>query len=102
VVSSFRTVGGNELVLSNKEGGEIFLFKAKHQDLSIIVSRLLILNKLVIMKYKLNIPEAVHYLITKKKIDSKSSKRGDLCLHLTNFEPNVKKLALNHQAQPSH
>jgi hypothetical protein len=54
------------------------------------------------MKYKLHIPEAVrYYLITKKRNRLDIVKR-DLRLHLTNFEPNLKKLALNHQAQPSH
>ncbi|KAE9523112.1 hypothetical protein AGLY_016499 [Aphis glycines] len=45
---------------------------------------------------------AVTNLITKKRNQLDIVKRGDLRLHLTNFEPNVKKLALNHQAQPSH
>lgn len=45
---------------------------------------------------------AVTNLITKKRNRLDIVKRGDLRLHLTNFEPNVKKLALDHQAQPSH
>jgi hypothetical protein len=55
------------------------------------------------MKYKLHIPEAVRYnLITKKFNRLDIIKRGDLRLHHTNLEPNVKKLVLNHQAQPSY
>jgi hypothetical protein len=51
------------------------------------------------MKYKLHISEAVqYYLITKQRNRLDIVKRGDLQLHLTNFELNVKKLALNHQA----
>jgi hypothetical protein len=51
------------------------------------------------MKYKLHISEAVrYYLITKKKNRLDIVKRGDIQLHLTKFDPNVKKLALNHQA----
>jgi hypothetical protein len=51
------------------------------------------------MKYKLHTSEAVrYYLIMKKRNRLDMVKRGDLRLHLTNFEPNVKKLALNHQA----
>jgi hypothetical protein len=51
------------------------------------------------MKYKLHISEAVRcYLITKKRNRLDIVKRGDLRLNFTNFEPNVKKLALNHQA----
>ncbi|CAI6353430.1 unnamed protein product [Macrosiphum euphorbiae] len=45
---------------------------------------------------------AVTNLITKKRNRLDILKRGDLRLHLTNIEPNVKKLALDHQAQPSH
>jgi hypothetical protein len=51
------------------------------------------------MKYKLHILEAVrYYLITKKRNRFDIVKRGDLRLHFTNFEPNVKKWALNYQA----
>jgi hypothetical protein len=51
------------------------------------------------MKYKLHISEVVrYYLIMKKRNRLDIIKRGDLRLRFTNFEINVKKLALNHQA----
>jgi hypothetical protein len=55
------------------------------------------------MKYKLHIPEVLrYYLIAKKRNRLDIVKRGDLRLHLTDVEPNIKKLTLNHQVQPSH
>lgn len=41
-------------------------------------------------------------LITKKRNRLDIVTRGDLRLTLTNIEPNIKKLAKNHQVQPSH
>ncbi|XP_025406676.1 SCAN domain-containing protein 3-like [Sipha flava] len=41
-------------------------------------------------------------LITKKRNRLDIVTRGDLRLKLTNIEPNIKKLAKNHQVQPSH
>jgi len=41
-------------------------------------------------------------LITKKRNRLDIVTRGDLQLKLTNIEPNIKKLAKNHQVQPSH
>ncbi len=46
---------------------------------------------------------AVTDLITKKRSRLQIVERGDLRLHLSkNIEPNIQKLALNHQAQPSY
>jgi hypothetical protein len=45
---------------------------------------------------------AVTNIITKKRNRLQITERGDLRLNLTRIEPNVKKLAQTHQAQPSH
>jgi hypothetical protein len=45
------------------------------------------------MKYKLHISEAVRYYLTTKKLNWLDIvKKGDLQLHLKNFEPNIKKI----------